>query len=106
MTVADGLLTAGFARIMRGSVGLPGGMAGGVPTAGSMWSGIGGMIASGVRGGGAGEVVVWRRFWVSVVVLLAMVVMFGFAGEQDRRDDGVDLTADVNRGEVVAWLLR
>lgn len=90
---------------MRGSAGLPGGMAGGVPTAGSMWSGIGGMRASGGIGN-AGEVVVWRRFWVSVVVLLAMVVMFGFAGEQDRRDAGVDLTAEVDRAEVVTWLLR
>lgn len=45
----------------------------------------------------------WRRFWVSVVVLLAMVVMFGFAGEQDRRDAGVDLTEGVDRAEVMAW---
>lgn len=87
---------------MRGSAGWPGGMAEGVPTARSMWSDTGGMIASGAIGS-AGEVVVWRRFWVSVVVLLAMVVMFGFAGEQDRRDAGVDLTAEVDRVEVMAW---
>lgn len=91
---------------MRGNAGWPGGTAEGGRTARSMWSGIGGMRASGVRGGGAGEVVVWRRFWVSVVVLLAMVALFGFAGEQDRRDAGVDLTAEVDRVEVVTWLLR
>ena len=87
---------------MGGNAGWPGGTAEGGRTARSMWSGIGGMMGNGVIGS-AGEVVVWRRFWVSVVVLLAMVVMFGFAGEQDRRDDGVDLTAEVDRAEVMAW---
>lgn len=87
---------------MRGSAGWPGGMAGGVPTAGSMWNGIGGTRASGAIGS-AGEVVVWRSFWVSVLVMLAFMAVFGPAGEQDRRDAGVDLTAGVDRVEVMAW---